>query len=101
VNEYPCKLVTVVTEAILESQICAWLRENGASGYTVTDARGSGSRGARTAGWGASGNVRIEVLCNLQLADRIAKHMQENYYQDYAMVMFITDAAVLRPQKFT
>ena len=94
------KLVTVVTEAALEATLCAQLRELGAGGYTVTDARGSGSRGVRDAGWTNSGNVRIEVVCESRVADRIATHLRDHYYDDYAMILFTADVEVLRPGKF-
>lgn len=95
-----CKLVTIVTEAILEDDICEALTTLGATGYTVTNARGSGSRGVRNAGWATSSNVRIEVLCSGELAKTIEQHLQKFYYENYAMVLFEADVAVLRPEKF-
>lgn len=94
------KLVTIVTESALESTLCKVLRELGASGYTVSNARGSGSRGVRDAGWASSGNIRIEVVCDEAVAERIADHLRENYYDDYAMILFESDVRVLRPGKF-
>jgi nitrogen regulatory protein PII len=94
------KLLTVITEAALETNLCSLLKELGAGGYTVTDARGSGSRGVRDAGWSTSGNVRIEVVCDARIAERIARHLREHYYDDYAMILFTADVEVLRPGKF-
>lgn len=94
------KLVTIVTEAVLEGGVCTVLRKLGASGYTVTNARGSGSRGVRDAGWASSGNVRIEVVCNEAVAERIEEQLREHYYDDYAMIIFTSDVTVLRPEKF-
>ena len=95
------KLVTIVTEAILEAEICEAVESLGATGYTVTNARGSGSRGVRDAGWSTDSNVRIEVICSVELAKRIEEHMQKFYYENYAMVLFETDVSVLRPEKFS
>lgn len=95
------KLVTIITEAVLENELCDFLADLGASGYTVTNARGSGSRGIRSAGWSASSNVRIEVVCSEQLAENIARQVSERYYADYAMIMFESDIHVLRPDKFS
>ncbi len=95
------KLVTIVTEAILEVEICEAVESLGATGYTVTNARGSGSRGVRDAGWSTDSNVRIEVICSAELAKRIEEHMQKFYYENYAMVLFETNVAVLRPDKFS
>jgi hypothetical protein len=94
------KLVTIVTETVLEAGVCAALGRLGATGYTVTNARGSGSRGVRDAGWASSGNVRIEAVCNAGVAERIENYLREHYYDDYAMIVYTSDVTVLRPEKF-
>lgn len=94
------KLLTIVTEALIESSLTTDLKRLGAGGYTIVDARGSGSRGIRDAGWSSSGNIRIEVVCDPALARRIADHLRENYYRDYAMILYVSDVSVLRPEKF-
>ena len=94
------KLLTIVTEAIIESKICQVLEDLGAHGHTVVNARGKGSRGVRNADWASSGNIRIEVVCDESVANRIEEHLQEHYYSDYAMILFESDVKVLRPDKF-
>jgi hypothetical protein len=94
------KLLTIVTEAVIEASLTADLRRLGAGGYTIVEARGSGSRGVRDAGWASSGNIRVEVVCEPGVAARIADHLRENYYRDYAMILYLSDVAVLRPEKF-
>ena len=94
------KLVTIVTESVLEAEVCEGLEDLGAAGYTVTNARGKGSRGVRDAGWSSSSNVRIEVVCSEDVAQRIAEHMRDKYYSDFAMIIFESDVRVLRPDKF-
>lgn len=94
------KLLTIVTEAVLESNIAESLDELGASGYTIVNARGRGSRGIRDAGWTSSSNIRVEVVCDAELAERIARSFQDRFYADYAMILYISDVTVLRPDKF-
>ena len=94
------KLVTIVTEASLEQRLLGDLDRLGAHGYTVSDARGRGSRGSRDGGWEASRNIRIEVVCDAALAGTIATHLRTRYYDDYAMILYVADVAVLRPEKF-
>ncbi|MEM8814871.1 MAG: transcriptional regulator [Pseudomonadota bacterium] len=94
------KLLTIVAESVLEPRLIEVVDKMGAVGYTITDARGSGSRGARSAGWTHNGNIRFEVICTGEIADRIAAHLREHYYANYAMVLFITDVGVMRPDKF-
>lgn len=94
------KLLTIITESALENELTDVFERLGASGYTITNARGKGSRGIRDAGWSTSSNIRLEVICGAALAETIADHMREHYYRDYAMVLFVTDVGVMRPEKF-
>lgn len=96
----PCKLLTVVCEASLEDDLVADLATLGASGYTITDARGRGARGVRDAAWPPGANIRVEVLCDERTAAAIVAHLEARYYADYAMVLFTSDVGVLRPGKF-
>ncbi|AOT05939.1 P-II family nitrogen regulator [Arthrobacter sp. U41] len=99
-QSYTRKLLTVVTEAVLEGTLVRDIDRLNAHGYTITDARGKGHRGVRSAGWEANSNIRIEVVCDDQTAGAIASYLQEHYYQDYAMILFVSDVDVLRPEKF-
>ena len=94
------KLVTIVTEAGLERELVTEIETSGASGYTVSDARGCDSRGRRSASWEHNTNIRIEILCDTELAQRIVERLRTRYYGDYAMVMWLQDVAVFRPEKF-
>ncbi|MEM1081831.1 MAG: transcriptional regulator [Pseudomonadota bacterium] len=94
------KLMTIVTEAMIEPSVLKDLERLGAHGYTVTNARGKGSRGVRNAGWEADGNIRIEVVCDLETATAIAQHLKARYYENYAMIMLMSDVQVMRPDKF-
>lgn len=94
------KLLTVICEAALEETLLNDLESLGARGYTVTDARGKGSRGRRDATWGPLANIRIEVLCTADTAAAICAALREHYYADYSMVLFVADVDVLRPEKF-
>lgn len=93
-------LVTIVTESAVERRITDDLKRIGAHGYTISEARGEGSRGVRSAGWEASSNIRIEVVCDANTADAIATHLRARYYDHYAMIMFMSEVRVLRPEKF-
>ena len=94
------KLVTIVTEAALEDILCAELPKLGASGYTIVDARGRGSRGVRDAGWSSSSNIRVEVVCDPETAEKIATTLRERFYKDYAMIIYLGEVEVLRADKF-
>lgn len=99
-NAHTRKLLTIVTEAALEGTLVRDLERLGAHGYTITDARGKGHRGVRDADWQASANIRLEVICDANTAQHIATHLREHYYQHYAMILFVSNVEVLRPEKF-
>jgi hypothetical protein len=99
-EQFPRRLLTVVTEAVLERELVTELELLGVRGYTITDARGKGSRGQRQSDWAQDGNIRIEIVCEPALADRIATRLRERYYDHYAMILFLQDVSVLRPDKF-
>ena len=93
-------LLTVICEAALEKKLVVDLEQLGAPGWTISDARGRGARGVRSAGWDTEGNIRLEVICARDLAERIAEHLQQRYYANYAMVCYLSEVQVLRPEKF-
>ncbi|MFP5306017.1 MAG: P-II family nitrogen regulator [Gammaproteobacteria bacterium] len=94
------KLLTIVTEASLEQLLVEDLERLGAHGFTITDARGKGARGVRSSAWQPSANIRIEVVCDESTASAIAGHLRQQYYAHYAMILFVADVGVLRPDKF-
>lgn len=99
-EQFTRRLLTIVTEAVLERELVAEFEALGVRGYTITDARGQGGRGRRQSDWAQDGNVRIEIVCEPALAERIALRMRERYYDHYAMILFLQDVQVLRPEKF-
>ncbi len=94
------KLLTIVTEGALERFLLEDLERLGARGFTITEARGKGSRGMRRGTWDENRNVRIEILCDMTTAEAITAYLDEHHYDDYAMVVFIGDVTVLRPEDF-
>ena len=93
-------LLTIVTEGVVEPTLLRDIERLGVRGYTVSDARGKGSRGVRDATWGEAANIRIEVICTRALAEEVLRHLQARYYANYAMVAFLAEIEVLRPEKF-
>jgi nitrogen regulatory protein PII len=93
-------LLTVITESAIEETLLKDLEKLGIRGYTVSDARGRGGRGVRDATWGEVSNIRLEVICARALAETVLNHIQNHYYDNYAMVAFLHDVEILRPEKF-
>ncbi len=93
-------MVTIFTENAIENVLLADLERVGVRGYTVTDARGRGTRGVRDAHWDEAANIRIEIICGRPLAEAVLAHLHERYYANYAMVACLHEVEVLRPEKF-
>ena len=99
-NAHQRKLLTIVTEATIESSLIDDFESLGVNGYTIIDARGKGSHGVRTAGWETNSNIRIEIICNVELANKISNYLKDKYYENYAMIMYLSDTQVFRLEKF-
>lgn len=93
-------LLTIISESSLESRLVRDVQKLGAQGYTITDCRGKGARGARDAEWDYDSNIRMEVICSPETAKKIEQWLQEKYYNDFAIVVYSDDVSVLRPDKF-
>lgn len=92
---YNQKLLTIYTEAALESSLIRKIDKLGATGYTITNARGKGSSGSRTAFWEANSNIRVEIICTEEIAIAISQGMHEKYGKNYAMMTFTSDIEVM------
>lgn len=81
-------LLVIVSETLLEDTLIEEITALGAPGYTITEARGSGTHGARRGKWTAGGNIRIEVIGDDALCARIMARLQEAYDRDYGLLMY-------------
>jgi len=95
----PLKLVTIVAEPVLEERLLEALHRLGASGHTVSDVHGAGSRGMRASDPPGQG-VRIEVVVSEAVADRILDHVAEHYFPHYAVIAFVAEVHVVRGEKY-
>lgn len=94
------KLVTIIAEGFLEEKLVRDIKRLGAKGYTITDARGEGSRGVRASEWEGS-NIRLETIVSPAVADKILGHLAEVYFANYAVIAFVENVEVVRGDKYT
>ena len=87
-------LLTIVCEAVLEPFLEQELPRLGVTGYTISDARGLGSHGRRSGAWRKEGNIRVEILCDSDLAERVAEHLRREYEANYGLLIFSTPVQV-------
>ena len=95
----PLKLVTIVAESLLEKRLVEEVKRLGAKGYTITPARGEGSRGIRSVDWEGQ-NIRLETIVSEEVALRILQRLQEEYFPHYAVSAYVENVWVVRGEKY-
>ena len=95
----PLKLVTIVAESLLEKRLVEEVKRLGAKGYTITPARGEGSRGIRSVDWEGQ-NIRRETIVSEEVALRILQRLQEEYFPHYAVIAYVENVWVVRGEKY-
>lgn len=94
------KLVTIIAEGFLEERLVRDIKKLGAKGYTITAARGEGSRGVRASEW-EGGNIRLETVVSPLVAEKILGYLAEVYFANYAVIAFVENVEVVRGDKYT
>ena len=98
------KLV-IVTEKVLLKKIAKIIDQAGATGYTVVDAGGKGSRNVRSSGQPTVSdnfsNIKIEVLTRSRdMALKISDEVAAQFFDNYSGIAYICNAEVLHAHKF-
>lgn len=99
-TKYPKKLLVIIAEAALERELVRTVRSLGAHGYTVHDVRGAGSTGEREGAWEADRTIEMKVICDQDVADRIAEHVLSTHAAHFGLTLFFADVSVLRMDKY-
>jgi len=99
---YPLKLVTVVGEAVIMEDVAERGVELGATGYTMSEVSGHGSRSARNVGM-ASGvkTIKVEFVVPTEVATRILQDVSHEYFEHYAIIAWLSDVSVMRGEAYT
>ena len=98
-HTHPFKLVTIIAEPVLESRLTSELRQLGATGWTVVEGRGEGSRGIHAADIPGV-NIRIDSIVTPDVAERVVQHMATHYFAEYEVIAYVSDVAVIRSNKY-
>jgi nitrogen regulatory protein PII len=92
-------LVTIITERILRDDILERVKELGATGFTLTDATGRGSRGIRASDWEGQ-NVKIEMVVSKEVGDKIIDYIADSFFEHYAVITYAHPIKVVRGDKY-
>lgn len=93
------KLVTIITLDVLENELIEFIKQAGAKGYTISEARGEGLSSLRNSELEGK-NIRIETLVSQETANKILEHLVKNYFDKYRTICFLQDVKILRREKF-
>ena len=99
-DKHKRSLLVVIAEANLERLLVQDVGRLGAAGYTVTDVRGGGHSGVREGSWEADRTIRMEVVCESGIADKIGEHLLATYGKHSGLTIYFSEVQVLRPNKF-
>ena len=98
---YPLKLVTVVGETVIMEDIAEEGVKLGASGYTMTEVTGHGSRSARNvASTTGARTMKVEFVVPADVAVSILTHISHQYFEHYAVIAWLADVQVVRGQQY-
>jgi len=98
------KLV-IITEKLLLKKVAKIIDAAGATGYTVLETGGKGSRNVRSSGQPIVGdtesNIKFEVLTpTREMALKISDEVAAQFFEDYSGITYLCDAEVLHAHKF-
>jgi len=98
---YPLKLVTVVGESVIMDDIAEEGMKLGATGFTMTEVNGHGSRSARNvASTTGARTTKVEFVVPADVAVSILTHVSHQYFDDYAVIAWLADVQVVRGQQY-
>lgn len=94
-SQHASKLV-IVTEKVLQKKIAKIIDAAGATGYTVVDAGGKGSRNVRSSGRptvsDTYSNVKFEVLTpSRDMAVKISDEVAAQFFDNYSGIAYLCD----------
>jgi nitrogen regulatory protein P-II 2 len=98
-NFITVKLVTIVALDSLSDRIITDIKSCGCKGYTITEVEGEGLHGKHFTNWEGR-NVRIDTLVKAEVAEKIFSLIAEKYFDKYSIIAYVTDAQVLRKERF-
>lgn len=95
----PHVLVTLVAERSVRDRLLDAIHALGATGHTIYDVHGEGSRGT-TSSLSDRPSVKIETIVVESVADQIVAHVAEQYFAHHAVIVYVQEVGVVRGSKY-
>ena len=94
------KLLTVTCEILAQNNILEIINKHGITGYTLYEVDGNGSKGVRGQGFKNEKNIKIEIISIEAKLKDIVEEITRSLFSDFAIIVYLSDVQVLRPEKF-
>ena len=88
------KLLTIISETILQPHLIKDLKAHGVKGYSMSESQGEGTKGLRMGDWALNTNITIQIICTTEVGTAVLEHIHNTYYGDYAIIAYLSDAEV-------
>lgn len=93
--------VTVIADSMLEKPLLQAFLTLGARGYNIIECRGKGEHGlVDNPLGGKSAEIRIEVIVQPEIADKIFDYLQRDVFTRHAVTATIDTVEVARAEQF-
>lgn len=96
---YEVKLLTITCEVLAQKNVFDILSKHRVSGYTFYEVEGSGSKNLHGKGI-SDKNVKIEVVLSNDKLESIVEEIARTMFSDFAIILYVGDAGVIRSEKF-
>jgi hypothetical protein len=94
------KLLTILTEPEIADLLAGDLRAAGARGLALTDGRAEWQRAIASRDSFDGPVVRIETVVSPEVIERAMRLLAEKWFPHYAVLAWVVDAEVLRPERY-
>jgi hypothetical protein len=96
----PIRRITIYASGALEHELITQSLALGSTGYTVTECRGKGEHRVVEDPLGPPNFVRIELLVQPAVAEKIMGYLQVNHLQSQAVAACVETVEVVKTEKF-
>jgi hypothetical protein len=97
---FPEKLVTIITNDVLEDRLIACVRNRSASGYTILRARGAGSSGEQSGMLAIDTNIKMHIILPPEKLAGLLDDLESLIHKGYHLTVYVSDVSVLGPEKY-
>ncbi|NIM25555.1 MAG: hypothetical protein GTN35_05185 [Nitrososphaeria archaeon] len=94
------KLLTITCEILAQETIIEILKKHEITGYTTYEVDGKGARGLRGQGFKNEKNIKVEVIMREEKLSDVVEEISRTLFANFAIVLYVSDVGVLRPEKF-